>query len=62
MNAEVTSQLEELEAITRKMDVPEFRRRKVAWLERNLCVRNAQHPRYDEAMELIRALVKQGVR
>ena len=62
MNAEVASLLDDLEKITKKMDVPEFRRRKVGWLSKNLGERNVTHPQYEEAKELIAELMKQGVR
>jgi len=62
VNAEVTDMLDELEKLTTQMDVPEFRRRKVAWLSRNLVIRNSNHPNYEEAMTLIKSLIKQGVR
>jgi len=62
MNTEVTTMLDELEKIVKKMDVPDFRCRKVAWLSKNLSVKNANHPKYDEAMALVKSLAKQGVR
>ena len=62
MNTEVTTMLDELEKLTTKMEVPEFRRRKVAWLKRNLMIRNANHPKYEETMALVESLIKQGVR
>ena len=62
MKAEVANQLDELEAITTTMDIPEFRRRKVDWLSRNMGIRNSEHPRYNEAKEIVKSLMKQGVR
>lgn len=62
MNTEVSNMLDKLEKIVKKMNIPEFRCRKVAWLSKNLMVKNANHPKYEEAMELIKSLLKQGVR
>jgi len=62
LNAEAVSMLDDLEKITRKMDVPSFRRRSVKWLERHLYFRNVGHPRYTEAKALIQSLLKKGAR
>jgi hypothetical protein len=62
MNAEVENQLDTLEDLIRDMDVPEFRRRKVPWLSRNLAVRNSDHPNFPAAMEIVEDLMRQGVR
>lgn len=40
------------------MDVPEFRRRDVKWLNRNLGVRNHNHPNYPAAVSLIRDILQ----
>lgn len=62
MSDAVEEKLDELEEITKTMDVPEFRRRKVAWLSRNMMIRNGDHPRFKEAKELITTLMKKGIR
>lgn len=43
------------------MDIPETRKdlskqENIAWLLRNLGVRNAQHPKYQETMQELKAL------
>lgn len=54
--------LDQLESLLNGMDVPSFRKRKVAWLRRNLAVRNSDHNRFNEAMELINELYANGTR
>ena len=39
------------------MDVPEIRKGDMRWLGRNLGVQNANHPQYNEAMDLLRQLL-----
>jgi len=53
--------LDQLETITMYMDVPSFRRRNVRWLRKNLKKRNADHPKYEDAMNLIEELYKRGI-
>ena len=62
MNAEIVGMLDDLENITKKMEIPSFRRRSVKWLERHLYFRNVSHPRYEEAKALIKLLLKKGAR
>lgn len=41
-------------------DVPERRREDWRWLARNLWIRNADHPRLDEVMEIVKANIRLG--
>ena len=59
---ETTALLERLEELTKKMDVPVFRRRKPFWLLRNLSIRNKDHPNFPEAVDIAKILAKKGVR
>jgi hypothetical protein len=49
------------------MDIPEFRKSNVnggpdlLWLSRNMFIRNSEHKNFLEAIELIRAGIRQGV-
>ena len=53
---------EELEKLTRKMDIPVFRRSSVPWLQRNMAIRNSEHPNFEKAKVLVLKLFKMGVR
>ena len=48
--------MEELQNILATMDIPEFRKKDLGWLRRNLFVRNEEHPKFPIAMKLIREL------
>jgi hypothetical protein len=61
VSADIDVMMDRLEVLTSDMDVPEFRRRKVPWLRRNLAIRNADHPNFAEAMGLVEELSKMGV-
>lgn len=61
MKPELEAMIEELERITKKMDVPPYRRTNVRWLERNLAIRNAGKPEFDRAMQIIGELLQNGV-
>jgi hypothetical protein len=61
LKAELADLLDELEQITRKLDVPLYRRRNVRWLERNLAIRNSGKPGFDRALEIIGELLQNGV-
>ena len=52
--------LEELEVLTRKMEVPDYRRTDYRWLSKNLAARNSAKTGFDEAMVIIRELVRMG--
>jgi hypothetical protein len=54
-------QLDTLERLAAKMDVPLYKRRNVSWLEKNLAVRNQGHKNFKDAMILIEELLKVGV-
>lgn len=45
---------DELDEILEDMDVPAMRMRDMGWLNRNLGVRNGDHPDFKRAMELIK--------
>lgn len=49
---------ETLDSILDTMDVPKGRRNDLQWLLRNLAIRNGQHPRYAEAVLLIKKLLR----
>lgn len=52
--------LEQLGGITKKMDVPDYRRTDYRWLQRNLASRNSDKPGFDKAMVIIHELVRMG--
>lgn len=52
----------ELEKLTRKMNVPEFRRTSIPWLSRNLAIQNSKHPDFERASGLVSELARMGVR
>ena len=43
-----------LRQLLSEMDVPEFRRFDYRWLLRNLAIRNGDHPRFNDAIEMIK--------
>ena len=56
-------QEQQLLEILDTMDLPQLRKdatnvHHLRWLERNIMVRNSQNPRFNEAMELVRALIR----
>ena len=61
MKKEFEAMVAELEKLTSKMDVPEFRRRNAAWLSRNMAARNANHPNYPRAREIVVTLISNGI-
>ena len=61
MCAKTKSMKTRLFELTGKMDVPSFRRGAVIWLSKNLMVRNADHPNFPEAKEIIGTLLQMGV-
>jgi hypothetical protein len=48
-----------LQNILNNMDVPENRRTDLNWLNRNLGIKNNEKPGYEEAMRLIKTMLKQ---
>lgn len=54
-------QLEKLKTMLKGMDIPSYRYEDPKWLSRNLGVRNSEHPRFKEAMELISQLTRMGL-
>lgn len=54
--------LDRLENLTSTMDIPIFRTRSVVWLNRNIHIRNQDHPNFKEAREILKILMKMGVR
>lgn len=46
-----------LKLILDKMDVPEQRKTDFGWLNRNLGVRNKEHPDFERAMQIIKSLL-----
>lgn len=64
MSLEILSKqqlLEQLNRLTRGMDVPIFRRQNPKWLLKNLGMRNVTHRNFAEAMEISKELVKIGL-
>jgi hypothetical protein len=53
--------LEQLRDLTIGMDLPAFRRTDPKWLLKNLAIRNADHPNFSKAKELVEDLVKMGL-
>ncbi len=51
---------DKLEKLTNKMDVPKYNTRKAQWLSKNLETRNANHPNFNEAKELIELILRRG--
>ena len=54
----MNSLLENLQNILETMDVPEMRKTDIRWLSRNLGIRNSNHPNFQDAMNLIKELLK----
>jgi len=48
--------MKELEEILKTMDIPTARLKDTRWLQRNLGIRNSDHPDFKQAMELIKSL------
>jgi hypothetical protein len=59
--SQIQAWLEELEQLTRTMDVPVYRRNNVAWLNKSLAVKNKSHANFEKAMGLIKELLSHGV-
>ena len=53
--------LDRLEKLVSTMDVPVYKRRSVAWLQKNLSDRNQSHKNYQEAITIVDELVQHGV-
>ena len=52
--------IERLHDILNTMDVPHNRRLDYNWLARNLGVRNSSHPLYNDAIALIKQILRGG--
>lgn len=50
---------DELKVILDTMDIPALRRNDILWMSRNLQFKNKEHADFDQAMLLIRLLIKQ---
>lgn len=53
----------QLRGILATMDVPSFRtqfmsQHNLLWLQRNIAINNADHPQLDEALSLVKQLIK----
>jgi hypothetical protein len=57
---------DQLAKILKSMDVPrrrcEFSKNNLRWLARNIAVRNREHPQFEEAFDLIKLLLKKGIK
>lgn len=58
---EIAVKLDELESLTKTMDVPEFKRRNVYWLRKHLADRNKSHKNFEKAFSIITELANWGV-
>lgn len=58
---EISDKLAQLEKLTKAMEVPDFKRRNVYWLRKNLAARNAKHKNYEQAMTIVTELANKGV-
>lgn len=47
---------QQLKDILNTMDVPEGRKKDWGWLMRNLSVRNSDHPKFNEAVGLLKSI------
>jgi hypothetical protein len=56
----------ELVSILKTMDVPrrrcELSKSNLRWLARNIAVRNREHPQFEDAFNLIKLLLKKGIK
>lgn len=48
--------------ITETMNLPECRRRDLLWLNRNIGIDNKDHQDFDEAVSILKQLLKAGVK
>lgn len=58
---EIAEKLTELEKLTRAMEVPEFKRKNVYWLRKNLASRNEKHRNYEKVMGIVTELANKGI-
>lgn len=49
-----------LKTLLKGMDIPEYRRQDPSWLNRNIQVRNKEHPNYTAALQEIKFLLRSG--
>ena len=61
-STEIEEKKGRLGKLTNQMDIPAFRLTSVAWLNRNMRVRNAEHKNFPEANDIVTELMKSGVR
>lgn len=59
-SARITDLKDQLEKLTKVMDVPCFRYSSIRWLNKNLKIRNANHVNYPAAQALLDELTKLG--
>ena len=60
-----TTMVTKLVELLRPMELPEWRKSKltihnVRWLSRNMGLKNSTHPNYNESIELIKAIIRDG--
>ena len=53
--------LDNLEKLVSGMDIPQYKKRSVSWLNKNLSIRNKTHKNYDQAMKVTEELLSRGV-
>lgn len=54
--------LKQLVKLVSPMNIPVFRRESPYWLSKNLGIYNSEHKNYNQAMDVIKHLLKMGVR
>lgn len=59
----MNTQVDELQRLLKPMDIPSFRKDidkvNLKWLTKNLARKNAEHPNYARAMELVHTILDQ---
>lgn len=51
--------IELFDSLTVDMDIPENRKRDWGWLHRNLGIRNSNHEHFDEAISVLKAIIRE---
>ena len=54
--------MEELQELLHGMDIPENRKSDIGWLNRNLAIRNSDHPNFEPAISVIKSLWKERLK
>lgn len=51
--------IELFDSLTVDMDIPENRKRDWGWLRRNLGIRNSNHEHFDEAISVLKTIIRE---